>query len=277
MFLIAGAITGAKRVITTQPSSPELQFRIIEQYKVTTIMNSPFQTTLFVKSDSIKTANLSSVKHYFTGGGKIPQDVVKQIAKHLPNGKVNIAYGLSEVAGVATADFPEPHGHDTAGQLISGMHAKIVDDNGDRCGVGIDGEVCLKGSHKFLGYYKNQAANDELFDKEGFLVTGDIAHFDEDGYLYIVDRKREMLKYRGSQLSPSYIEAHLIKSPLIESVCVCGIWDDVDGDLVAACIVRDANRKLDEDMVHKMIDGKWRKNLLGVARNMSSYAVTDIY
>lgn len=258
--LIGGTLTGAKRIITTQPSSPELQFRLIPQYKVTYVMNSPFQTTLFAKHNAIKTTDLSSLKYYFAGGSRIPQDVPVQINKYLRNGNVHIAYGLSEIGGVASADFPVPHGQDTAGQLISGMQVKIVDDNGNRLGVGQNGEVCLKGSYKFLGYYRNKTATDELFDSEGFLLTGDIAYFDKKGYLYIVDRKREMLKYRGCQLAPSYIESHLMKSPLIKSVCVVGIPHDVDGDLVAAAIIRSPDAKLDEKMVHKMIDGNSRTN-----------------
>lgn len=257
IFLIGGTLIGAKRIITTQPSTPELQFRMIEKYKVTYLMNSPFQTTLFAKHDSIQTTNLSSLKYYFTGGSRIPQDIPMLITKHLRNGKVHVAYGLSEIGGVASADFPVPRGLDTAGQLINGMQAKIVDDNGNRLGPGQNGEVCLKGSHKFLGYYRNKTATDDLFDAEGFLLTGDIAHFDDTGYLYIVDRKREMLKYRGCQLAPSYIESHLMKSPLIKSVCVVGIPHDDDGDLVAAAIIRNPGAKITEETVHKMIDGNF--------------------
>lgn len=256
MFLIAGTVNGVKRIITTEPYTPQLQCRLIEQYRVTYIMNSPYQTTSFLKCDLIKSANLSSLKYYFTGGSKIPHDVPVQINKYLPNGNVHVAFGMSEIAGVAAADFPTFSGRDTVGRLISGMCAKIIDDNGNRCGINVDGELCLKGSHQFLGYYKNQQANDELFDDEGFLLTGDIGHFDEDGYLYIVDRKKEMLKYRNAQISPSSLEAHLIKTPMIKAVCITGIPDDVDGDLAAACIVRSSGVDIDEAIVHQMIDGK---------------------
>lgn len=256
MFLVAGTVSGVKRIITAEPFTPELQFRLIAEYRITYIMNSPYQTTLFQKCDLIKSTDLSSLKYYFTGGSKIPHDVPLQINKYLPNGNVHIAFGMSEIAGVAAADFPTFSGRDTIGRMISGMSAKIIDENGNRCGINVDGELCLKGSHKFLGYYKNPEANNGLFDSEGFLLTGDIGHFDEDGYLYIVDRKKEILKYRNSQISPSSLEAHLIKSPLIKAVCIAGIPSDVDGDLAAACIVRSPGFDVDEEVVHKMIDGK---------------------
>lgn len=263
IYLLAGTESGAKRLITTEPFSPQLQFRLIERYKVTYLLNSPYQLTLFQKSDLIKTANLSSLKYFFTGGSRIPPEVPLQINKYLPNGNVHVVFGMSEIAGLAAADFPKVSGRDTIGQLISGMTVKIVDDDGNRCGINVDGELCLKGSQQFLGYYKNEEANAGLFDGEGFLLTGDVAHFDSDGYLYIVDRKKELLKYRNAQISPSNLEAHLIKSPLIKSVCIVGVPDDVDGDLAAACIVRNEGDQIDEEIVHKMING----NLLICAKS----------
>lgn len=269
VFLIAGTVNGVKRIITTQPFSPELQFRLIEQYRVTYIMNSPYQLTMSLKCDRIATTDLSSMKHYFTGGSKIPLAVPVQINRYLPNGHVHIVFGMSEIAGVAAADFPRFSGRDTIGQLISGLRVKIIDDNGSRCGVDVNGEICFKGSHKFLGYFDSPAANGALFDSEGFLLTGDIGHFDADGFLYVVDRKKEMLKFRNAQISPSHLEAHLIKSPAINAVCIAGIPDDVDGDLVAACIVRCPGADIDEAAVQKMIDGKsdiysaWRVVMIG--------------
>lgn len=258
-FLLGGTLVGAKRIITTQSPSLELQFRMIEQYKVSCYFNSPYQSTLFSKSELIKSANLSSIKNYFIGGGRIPQEVPIQINTYLRNGSVHIVYGLSEVTCFATADFPGSRGQDTVGQLISGLRVKIVDDDGNRCGVGVNGEICMKGLYRVLGYYNNEAATVELFDAEGFVQTGDIGHFDQDGYLYIVDRKKEMLKFRGYQVAPSYIEGHLMKSPLIKSVGVVGIPDDTDGDLIAACVVR--NGTIDEETVHKMIDGEYLRDL----------------
>lgn len=255
IFLVAGTVNGVKRIITTQPFSPQLQFHMIEKYRVTYIMNSPYQTTLSLKSEQIATTDLSSLKYYFTGGSKIPLDVPVQINRYLPNGHVHVAFGMSEIAGVGAADFPTFSGRDTIGQLISGMSVKIIDDNGNRCGIDVNGEICFKGSHKFLGYFNNPEANSVLFDNEGFLLTGDVGHFDRDGFLYIVDRKKELLKFRNAQISPSHLEAHLIKSSAINAVCIAGIPDDLDGDLVAACIVRSPGAEINEQTVHAMIDG----------------------
>lgn len=255
-FLIGGTVAGALRPITTQFPLTALQFDMIRKYKVTYMMCSPYQVAMMAKSDLLATADLSSVRYYVTGGGRVSSDVIATVNRCLPNGKVYMAYGLSETGGIGAADFPEPSVADTVGRLVSGVVAKIVDENGNRCGVGEDGELCLKTGHRIAGYYKNQKANDELFDSDGFLRTGDVAHFDADGNLFIVDRKREMLKWRGCQVAPSHLEAQLMKSPLIRMACVVGIPHEVDGDLLAACVIRNAGAALDEKQVYDMIGGK---------------------
>lgn len=255
LILITSTLHGAKRVITTQPPSAELQFRLIEKHRITYILNSPYMTTMFSKCDLLKSTDLSSLRIYLTGGSRIPKDIPNQINKYLPNGYVNVAYGMSEMTIIIAADFPVPRGGDTVGRLSRGLRAKIVDDAGERLGIGESGEICLLASHQPLGYYNNAAGNSELFDDEGFILTGDIGHFDADGYLYIIDRKKEILKFRCTQISPSSLEAHLIMSPLIKAVCITGIPHDVDGDLVAACVVRNPGADIDEPMVHQMIDG----------------------
>lgn len=255
-FLVGGTVAGALRPITTQFPLTALQFEMIAKYKVTYMMNSPFQMAVFAKSDMLRTADMSSVKYYVTGGGRVSTDVIATVNKYLPNGKVFMLYGLSETCAVGASDYPEPSVADSVGHLISGVVAKIVDESGNRCGIGEDGQLCLKTGHTMLGYYKNQEANDELFDGEGFLLTGDIARFDKDGNLFIVDRMREMLKWRGCQVAPSYVEAQLMKSPLIRLACVIGVPHNVDGDLLAACVIRNPGVTLDEKQVYDMIDGK---------------------
>lgn len=236
--LIWGTFIGATRVITKQGFSPELELRLIEKYNVSMLINAPYHVSLLLKCDALKTTNLSSVKYFLFGGGKLGDNVQAEMKEHLPNGQLYNIYGMSEVAGIISSQLMAPNRTNTAGQLMNGVTAKITDDDGNHCGVGIDGEVCVKLNYKFLGYYGNQAATNEAIDEEGFLMTGDIGHFDEDGFLYIVDRKKDLLKYRGFQISPSEIEAFITTLPGIKSVCVVGITDEDGVDLPAGVIVR---------------------------------------
>lgn len=256
VVLLKGTLCGATRIITTETYSPELQLRLVEQYKVTFALNAPHQLVLMMKCDQFAKTDLSSLKFQMVGGSKLPFHVQKEMNFYLPNGNVHNGYGMSEIAGIASCDYPGPSGKDSSvGRLINGIQMKIIDDEGNRCGINVDGEICLKVNYRFLGYYGNPEATNQLFDDEGFIMTGDIGHFDEDGYLFIVDRKKDLLKYCNFQISPSEIDSHLIVSPGIKSACVVGIPDDAVTDLPAAVIVRANGSNITEKEVFDLVAG----------------------
>lgn len=254
IILLKGTLTGAIRVITTEVFSPELQLRLIEQYKVTFTLNAPHQIVLIMKSDQFSKTDLSSLKFMMAGGSKVPFHVQTEMSYHLPNGNVYVGYGMSEIAGVATVDYPGPSGKDTVGQLVGGSKTKIIDEEGNRCGPNVDGEICIKVNYKFVGYFGNQEATNELFDAEDFLQTGDIGHFDNDGFLYVVDRKKDLLKYNNFQISPSEIDSYLIESSHIKSVCVVGIPGE-GTDLPAAVVVRADGSNISAKNVFDLVAG----------------------
>lgn len=256
IVLIKGTLSGSTRIITTETFSPELQLRLIEDYKVTFALNAPYQLNLLVTNDGFLKSDLSSLKIQLIGGGKAPLHLINNLFRHLPNGKILVAYGMSEIAGyVSVHQYPGTFEKETVGKLASGSCVKIVDSQGNRCGINVDGEICMKVNYEFLGYYGNQKATNDLFDGEGFISSGDIGHFDDEGYLYIVDRKKDLLKYCNYQISPSEIDAFLIESPKIRTACVVGIPDEICGDLPAAVIVRSQGSTITEKDVSDMVAG----------------------
>lgn len=244
-------INGSIRVITTEVFTPELYIRLVEQNKVTVALNAPHHLSSLAKSTAIQQANMSSVKCQIATGGHTPYQVQQLFNSRLPNGRTVALYGMSEAASGITANLIDK---DTAGQLISGFSAKIIDDDGNRLGVGEDGEICMKTTYKFLGYYNNRSATEEAMDEEGFFRTGDIGHFDEDGNLCIVDRKKDLIKYCGFQISPSQVECFLAASPQVKAACVVGIPDDAT-ELPAAFVVRSENSNINEKFVFDRIAG----------------------
>lgn len=255
--ILLGTLNGATRVIyTTQPFIPELQLRLVEKYKVTFLLNAPYQMVSILKCTGFDKTDLSSVKYVFCGGGKMPIKMIKEMKQHLPNGSFFGRYALTETGFVST-NYPTSVKEETAGQLVIGVNIKIIDDYGNRCGIDIDGEICIKNNYKFLGYFNNQQLNDETIDNEGFLRTGDIGHFDEDGYLSIVDRKKDIFKYCCKRISPTDVENFLLESPKIKSACVIGIPDEVAGVLPAAVII--CNLNITEQEIYDMVAGTYNK------------------
>lgn len=254
-MFVASSIRGSTAVITKRKFSVDLQLRLVEQYKISFLMNSPHHLVMMLKSENLKTSDLSSIKCYFVGGNRMPIGAPVEINKYLSNGRLCTAYGLTEISLLLSTTFGEFVEKDTAGKLVNGAVVKIVDDNGFRCGVGVDGEICIKNNHPFLGYYGNEKATAEAYDSEGFILTGDLGRFDEDGYIYIVDRVKEIFKYCSCNVYPSEIESCLIQSPDIESACVVGIPDNLVGDLPAAAVVRKKNSTITERDIYDMVAG----------------------
>lgn len=201
------------------------------------------------------TANLSSIRHQFIGGSKVPYHVKTELNRYLPNGCVHVVFGLSESGGFLTVDNPASNDKDTIGRLIiGGSCAKVIDDDGNRCGENVDGELCFKVPYRFICYLNNPEATAEMIDDEGFIKTGDIGRFDECGDLYHTGRKKELLKYFGYQIAPSEIDAYLTESSDIESACVVGIPHAM-GDQPAAAIVRAKGSRITEADVENLVAG----------------------
>lgn len=194
-----------------------------------------------------------------SAGSKLAPSVALEIKKKLKKGSSIVQiYGMSEAAGGITAmEFDSEHST-SVGQVLYGAKIKIIDNDANRLGVEEMGEICVKTKFKFLGYYANEEATNGSVDHEGYLMTGDIGYFDGDGNLHLVDRKKDMLKYCGSQISPTEIEQHLIQSPSIKAACVIGIPDPVVNDLPAAVIIRNDNDpKISRYEVEQMIAGDY--------------------
>lgn len=251
---LVGISSGATRIITSKKCTPEVQNRIIRDFKVSIVIGQAFYVIEMLKSGAITKTDLSSVKHMIVAGQKLPFSVIKEFNMYLPNGTINNSYGLTETSGFVTNDFPEFSNNDSVGRLLSGYSFKIVDENGNRCGINEDGEICIKTPHKFLGYYKNPILTAEALDNEEFILTGDIGHVDKDGNLFIVDRKKDIIIYHY-HVMPSEVEALLLKSPHIRDVCVVGVTDEFSIDLPTSIVVRADNSNITEEEIGQIVAG----------------------
>lgn len=255
LVLLNGTIYGAKRIITCEEFSAEMQLRIIEEYKVTFLDNVPYDLIEMLNSGLLPKTDVSSIRHVVVGGYKVPVSVLEEFNSYLPNGNVHNMYGLSETGGT-TVDYPKFSGFDTVGKLTFGVKVKILDEQGNHCGVGENGELFIKPRHKIVGYYKNQKLTNESLDSDGYFITGDVGHIDENGYLHIVDRKKFMILHHDGWVYPGDIETALIKSDQINNVCVVGIAvHDAVFEVPAAVIVRANGSTMTESDVHKIVKG----------------------
>lgn len=252
---------GATQIISTAAFIPELPLKLIEKYQVNILFIATFDLTACLKTNLIQMVNLSSVRKIFIYGSQTPSSLVSQVYRYFPNASLTSWYGASELGVVCNTHFKNGQ-IESGGELCDDCIAKIIDDDGNRCGPNVCGEVCVRSTPPFLYYIDDPEANATLIDNEGFFRSGDIGYFDDNGRLFIKDRKKNLFTifYFDGILVPFEIEEYLIHMPGIEEVCVVGVPIADGASLPAAVIEPKSNSNLSKQDVFNTIAGKERSN-----------------
>ncbi|KAK3366425.1 hypothetical protein B0H63DRAFT_90329, partial [Podospora didyma] len=222
----------------------------MKQYQITNFFSVPPIFLLIAKSPLV-TGQFDSVEMAVSGAAPMGHELQRAARKKLGKGQAQLiqTWGLSETTGSMTMTVfgapDDPTG--SVASLISNCTARIVDDNGKDVEPGQPGEIWVKGPQVTKGYYKNDAANREAF-VDGWFCTGDIAIF-KDGKLYIVDRKKELIKYKGTQVAPAELEALLISHPKILDAAVIGVHAQEDTEVPRAYVVADPTQTSADEII----------------------------
>lgn len=257
---MSAILNGATRIVNTGPFSPERFFYLVERFKVTFTASTAFSVIQLLNHPQIEFANLSSLKHYICAGSKLSLDAINEMNKYLKGGKLCHGYGMTEFVGPVAVNFNHTR-NDCVGQLISGCKVKIVNEHGHRLGINEDGELCIKPSFLFSSYLTDNQCSPNYLDREGFFITGDIARFDKNGDLFMIDRKKEQFKCCGYHVSPTELEQFLDKISGVKQSCVVPIPDIKSEFLPAALIVKTENSTCTEESIYNAVLSKTESNL----------------
>ncbi|CAA3029966.1 4-coumarate--CoA ligase-like 5 [Olea europaea var. sylvestris] len=185
--------------------------------------------------------DLRSLQTVVSGGAPLSTEVTEYFLEKYPNVTILQGYGLTEstAIGASTDSLEETRRYGTAGLLAPRMEAKIVDpESGEALPVNRTGELWLKGPTIMKGYFSNEEATASVLDSEGWLRTGDLCYVDEDGFIFVVDRLKELIKYKGYQVPPAELEALLLTHPEITDAAVIPFPDAEVGQFPMAYVVR---------------------------------------
>lgn len=175
----------------------------------------------------------------------------------IPQCVLMTTYGLTETGGSVTNTLPRELEEypNTVGSLMSGVQMKIInEDTHKKCIIGEVGEMFVKVSVPSMGYFRDEIANRDSFDEDGYSITGDIGHFDESGRLYISGRKKDIFKNRGYSIWPTELENIIQKSSAVRQVCVVNIFDDeIMSDLPAAVVVKNEQHTITADEIYALV------------------------
>uniref|UniRef100_A0A1B6GBJ2 AMP-dependent synthetase/ligase domain-containing protein n=1 Tax=Cuerna arida TaxID=1464854 RepID=A0A1B6GBJ2_9HEMI len=179
------------------------------------------------------------LKVVLVSGMHFPIQNFIKVRDQLFQGKVHVCliYGLTET-GVLTRNTPHINKIGSVGEIVSNTKLKVVDEcTGFTLGAYQEGELCFKSQSLMLGYYNNPQATQLMFDSEGFFHTGDLGYYDNQGFVYITGRKKEVIKWKSYQIAPVDVEIQLLELPEIKEAVVFGLPNEREGEIVTAAVI----------------------------------------
>ncbi|KAH8273179.1 hypothetical protein KR018_011458, partial [Drosophila ironensis] len=260
---ITSGVFSTKRIVSDVPFDPAFFMRLVEQYQITWIMQAPSHMAMMVNCPTFETADLSSIKYYLFGGSRASVETQHLIRKRLGKDCLHFAYGFTELGAMASINLHFDDKPNSVGRLVSGLKLKIVSEQGEALEPDEVGEVCIRNDQFWAGYYGNPEETHKMRDPQMWFHTGDIGYVDDDGFLYIVERSKDMLKYQNIMYYPNEIESVISEMPDVVEVCVFGVWDQVNGDEAAAAVVKKQGSSLKAqdvvDYVGEHIKAKYKQ------------------
>lgn len=245
----AATATGGKLVLMYKWDAGEA-LRLIEEEKVSSMSGVPVMSRELISHPDFPTRDTSSLLVLGGGGAQLQPDLVGRIEKDVATARPNTGYGMTETCGIITSimgDFfvDRP---DSCGPVCPNFEAEIRDPDGKALPVGQVGELCVRGAPVIRGYLNRTDATAETI-QDGWLHTGDLARMDEDGFVYIVDRLKDMVLRGGENVYCAEVESALFNHDDIAECVVFGVADDRLGEEVGACIVPKAGSQLSAEAV----------------------------
>ena len=246
-FMFAAPAFGACQA-TIPKFSPQSFCETVERERVSHTVLVPTMIDLLTQFPELKKHDLSSLDHLAYGGSPIPPELILRTREVFPNLKLLQGYGLSET-GFLSALQDSEHREDkltSCGRTCPGIDIRVVDESGKEVEAGHHGELVARGANVMRGYWNNPEETTRAF-RDGLFRTGDIGYQDADGYIYILDRLKDMIVTGGENVYSGEVEAVIYTHPAVREVAVFGIPDPKWGELVMACIVLNPGKTLTAD------------------------------
>ncbi|MGW0814275.1 4-coumarate--CoA ligase family protein [Streptomyces viridiviolaceus] len=215
----------------------------IQNHRITGLYVAPPIVLALAKHPLVAQYDLSSLKYIVSAAAPLDAKLAAACSERLGLPPVGQAYGMTELSPgthVVPLDAMDEAPPGTVGKLIAGTEMRIVslDDPGKDLGAGEAGEILIRGPQVMKGYLGRPDATAAMIDEDGWLHTGDVGRVDEGGWLFVVDRVKELIKYKGFQVAPAELEALLLTHPGIADAAVVGVHDDDGNEVPHAHVVR---------------------------------------
>ena len=265
MYHIAGiqavmaSIYGGRTLAIQRQFEPEDWMRLVQDEGVDRAMMVPTMLKQLMDHPSFKNFDLSSLKVITYGAAPMPLEVIKRALQVFPGTRFINAFGQTESAATITMLGPEDHVIEgspeeierklkrlgSIGKPLPDVEVRVLDEDGSEAPRGEVGEIVARGARIMKGYWKQDEATSATIDKEGWLHTGDLGYQDEDSYIFLAGRAKDIIKRAGELISPEELENVLLSHPQVEEAAIIGVPDTEWGERIRAVIVPKAGQNID--------------------------------
>ncbi|KAM0755140.1 phenylacetyl-CoA ligase [Meredithblackwellia eburnea MCA 4105] len=219
-------------VVTLNKFTLPAYLTAIQKHRITSIYIVPPMVIMMIKNPMVDEYDLSSLRMGMAGAAPLSSETTDALKKKFPKLTFGQGYGMTETCTIITlydAIDPDKVPAASVGRLVPNIDAKVVSPDGKFLPPGEIGELLSRSPSNALGYLGNKKATDETFDSEGFVHTGDEVYI-KDGWVYVTDRIKELIKVKGMQVAPAELEGLILDHPDVQDVCVIGIPDERAGE-----------------------------------------------
>ncbi|EKN71673.1 AMP-dependent synthetase and ligase [Neobacillus bataviensis LMG 21833] len=260
MLQFLGSIYRGIPVYLMRTFKTDIAIDLIGHYKPTILVGVPTIYWFILSSPQFNPDHFRQVRALLYGGAPAPVSLIKLLREKIPQAKIHNGYGLTEGHGLDTLlpDEDALRKPDSIGLPVPLVECKIVDEKGASLEPNQIGELAVRGSKIMMGYWENQQATSKAI-KDGWLRTGDLAKMDEEGYVYIVDRKKDIINRGGEKIYSIEVENILYSFPKVLEATVFGAVDEKYGEQVIAAIVLKPGESVTEDEVKEFCKTKLAK------------------
>ena len=242
--VLPALLSGAELVLLDSPS-PRRLVQALREDEIAWAYAVPSVWRLCLRVPEFTAAGLPRLRHLASGGAPFPPALVADLRARLPGTRLMDVYGLTETHSPACVlrDLDVAVHPGSVGRPLDCMEAQVRDADGRALPAGAEGDLHLRGSLVTTGYVGDDEATAAAIDADGWFATGDVARIDEDGFVSIVDRRKDMINRGGTKVFPAEVERVLREHPAVEDAAVVGLPDDLGGESVAAVVVLTPGRE----------------------------------
>lgn len=245
--MVLPVCVGATMIYLSRFSGQKV-LELIEKHRVTALFAIPSMYRVLLRTVGSVRHDLSTLRLCTSGGEPLPADVLEAIGRVFPV-PLTEGYGLTEATAIVSVNLPEKYKAGSIGPPLNNLEVKIVDDDGRQTSTGREGEIWVRGPNVMKGYHKLPGETEETITRDGWLKTGDYGKLDEEGFLWITGRKKELIIISGENVSPNEIEHVISGHEKVFEVAVIGIPDKVRGEAPKAFIALRENVTCSEEEI----------------------------